>query len=444
MWDTIHAISTPEGNSPLGVIRITGPETIAFVKKIIPEMDLSLWPNFTKRAITFQLPGFSKIPGVLFCMRKPASYTCEDLVEFHLPGATPLLQTFSAHLVSSGIRLAHAGEFTSRAFMNGRISLAQAEGILELIHAENQAQLRAALHQLSGQFSQHIQQLRAQLTLLIAKIEANIDFSYHGDVEIDPHEIPRSLQEIQKTLQQIASQQSRRPQASSGTTVALIGPPNAGKSTLFNALIGQEMAITSEEAGTTRDVLEAEFSWKGCLFRVYDTAGFEEISEDFIKNQAQKFRRRLQEHCQICLFICPLERAEDLLLQEAFELISNEKLLVLSKCDLAKESYPHFDFKSYPVSAKTGEGLISLKDALFNCVHQQQSIGYGYLLNARQQAALQRAMICLEQAETLATSDLDFIAFELREASEHLATITGEIVSEDILAQIFQQFCIGK
>lgn len=445
MWDTIHAISTPEGVSITAIVRISGEEAIALAQKLTPKTSLENWCSFSKGKVWLQIPGFAPIPSVLFLMKKPASYTREDIVEFHLPGAVPLLQALSAHLVASGARVAYPGEFTQRAYLNGRISLTQAEGILEMIHAENQAQIKAALQQVSGKFHQEITLLREQITMLMAKIEANIDFAYHGDVEIDPDVIPLSLQELQNSLKQLVSQKAKIPQMSQGIPVALIGPPNAGKSTLFNTLTGKDYAIISEQAGTTRDILDAPFSWKTYSFRLYDTAGIEAVSENIVQNKAQAFRQRVQEHAQLCLFLADPIQFQNPSILAAYQALPDPKLLILNKCDLSLPT-PDLPFPVLKISAKEGIGIDALKDRLVEKMASDKTSlsGYGYLLNARQSASLQQSLACIERAQENATTDLDFIAFELREAANHLAVVTGEIVSEDVLTQIFAQFCIGK
>jgi tRNA modification GTPase len=446
MWDTIHAISTPEGMSLLGILRVSGIEAFTIVQKLIPETSLEAWPTYTKGNVKLHLPSFHPFTALLWVMRKPHSYTREDVLEIHLPGAVPLLQACSSQLLRLGSRLANPGEFTQRAFLNGRLSLAQAEGILELIHSENRTQLQSALQHLAGRFTQEIQKLRHQITSLLAKIEANIDFSYHGEVEISTEEIPQSLCEISETLKKLLQQQSRLPQHSQGISVALIGHPNVGKSTLFNQLIAREEAIVSPQAGTTRDILKASFTWKGYTFLLHDSAGIEYHPQNTLTQKAQAFRQRTQENTTLHLFVFSPEEFPNPELLQNYAASSALKIAVLNKKDL-----PSFDPKQIPpqgvaIAAKTGEGLETLKDALVQCVQKDSSSqpGFLYLLNTRHQVALEKASLCLKRAEEISLDSLDFIAFELREASTHLATLTGEILTEDILDQIFSQFCIGK
>lgn len=413
--ETVVAVCTPPGPSLRAVVRLSGPRA---------------------REIAGGIPG-----AVYFSA--PRTYTREELVEIHLPGAPPLVEALCRDLVARGARPARPGEFTRRAFLNGRIDLAQAEAVERVVAAEDQEECRAALEQLGGAFSRRVHSIEDALLNLGADAEAAIDFT-DQDIEILPvaEAVSRARAALEDLRSLLAGTAARRA-PDERPTVVLYGRPNAGKTALFNALAGQD-AIVSDVAGTTRDILSAELD-VGVKVRLLDTAG--QIEASGADGEAARRGREAMRAADVVLFVVD---AADPGSSKPLEGGGRPAILVVSKCDLAEGGAvrSRFPIREWVcTSARTGDGLAELRRKL------GKMLGAGlesrrealFRVNLRQSALLHEAEGALDRAASTAPGlGMEFVALDLRTALEALGGITGRHVGEDLLDRIFSRFCLGK
>ncbi len=449
--ETIAAIASPPGEALRGVIRLSGSDARRIAEAVWSE---SLGNARGVSDGTFA-DEVGEQPGLLIWMPGPRSFTREDVVEFHLPGSPFLLESALSRLLSLGARIAEPGEFTRRAFQNGRIDLARAEGILELIAARDLAERRSATALLFGGLSRRIEILRGELDQLRALSEASLDFDDTDTGHVDESQLQRLYDGIHAALEEAQSWESRRALGFSLPRVVLAGSANAGKSSLFNALCG-ERAIVSDMAGTTRDILRAEWSVATSAVELIDTAGLEDASPagDGARAQLERELRQKAEHARdsadLCLWV--VDATEPGVRVPPVELAH---LVVWNKCD-EPGALPSPDPAHLRVSARTGEGLASLEQ---RCAEQLGLLqgeaaapaGRGGAtrdreISARHRASLAGALEILEAGHAAWASEmpLELFADHLRRASERLEGITGETTPEDLLDRIFSQFCLGK
>ncbi len=413
--DTIVAVSSPAGAGLRAVVRLSGPSAV-------------------------ELGGGR--PGAVV-LRAPRTYTREDVVEIHLPGSPPLVERLLRDLVGLGARPARPGEFTLRAFLNGRLDLARAEAVEQLISSDSEEDRRAALAQLEGGFSRRLRTVESGLLDLCADAEAAIDF-VDQDIEILPvREAVARAARVLSDLRSLRSETAARRVSSDQPTVALYGCPNSGKSTLFNALTGSD-AIVTPVPGTTRDVLSADLD-AGIRVRLLDTAG--DHPAEGLEAEAAKRGREAAGGADLVLFVVdPREWEASLPLEPR----GRPSILVFSKGDLGAPGEVRSRFHIREVvctSAATGVGLPELKAAIAARLGMGPSEGGGarFRLNLRQRALLQEAEAALERAASVAPGlGMEFVSLDLRAAHEALGGITGRRVGEDLLDRIFSRFCLGK
>jgi tRNA modification GTPase len=380
------------------------------------------------------------VPGAVV-RRAPRTFTREDLVEIHLPGAPPLIDALLRLLVSRGARPARPGEFTLRAFRNGRIDLVQAEAVERLIAAEDDADRRAALGQLGGEFSRRLRRIEEGLLDLCADVEAAIDF-VDQDIEIlDREEARRRTRELLEELRGLRSESALGRVRDGRPVVALLGPPNAGKSTLFNALTGKD-ALVSPVPGTTRDVLAADVD-AGIPVRLLDAAGLSEPAGE-IEAEACRRAREAVRAADLVLFVVDASDWEPAVPLEPREAPA---LLVLNKCDLDPGTEARGRFRisrSVCVSARTGRGLPELRAALAERLGTSESSGR-YRIDLRQEEALEDAEAALDRASGSASGlGPEFAALDLRGALSALGAVSGRETDERLLDRVFSRFCLGK
>ncbi len=413
--DTIVALSSPPGPGLRAVVRLSGPRAAAI--------------------------GAARPGAVAF--RGPRTYTREDVVEIHLPGSPPLVDLLLRDLVEAGARPARPGEFTLRAFLNGRLDLAQAEAVERIVSAEDAEERRAALGQLEGAFSRRLAGIEGAVLDLGADAEAAIDFT-DQDIEIlSPGEARRRAEAIGADLRALVAETAAARVSDERPTAALLGRSNAGKSALFNALTGSD-ALVTEVAGTTRDVLAAELD-AGVRVRLLDTAGLQEASG--VDAEAARRAREAARSADVVLFVVDATDWEAAL---PLEPRGRPAILVVNKCDLAPGREVGGRFRLREVvctSARTGEGLGELKKALAGMLGGGEAGGAGarFRVNLRQRALLREAEAALDRAAGTAPGlGMEFVALDLRAALDALGGITGRSVGEDLLARIFSRFCLGK
>lgn len=455
--DTIAALATPCGRAGLGVIRISGPRALAIAETCFRS------PAGQTRRIPGShgvRHGFLHHPAsgdridevVLTVFHAPRSYTGEDVAEIGAHGGPVLLDALLDALVAAGARPAGPGEFTLRAFLTGRLDLSQAEAVADLIDARNAAAHHHALRQLGGGLRETLRRLRADLTELLAHAEAWLDFP---DEDIEPFALEGMVTLIDRVAAEatrMAESTRRRIHCDRGIRTALIGRPNVGKSSLFNAILGLERVLVSPTPGTTRDVVEATVDIGGYPFILADTAGLGSARDD-LDARGMELSRRQMAVADILLLIVSAEdgltEADRRLLGEAAASHA-QTLVCFNKCDLAPSDIPS-DLAGTPLlrtSATARDGIAELLGELERLGRDDlaESIAEGSLVNARQAEALRNLSAALAQAkERLFEGDsLELAAVDVRAALEHLGQIDGESASPDLLEIIFSRFCIGK
>lgn len=432
---TIFALSTAPGRAGIAVVRVSGPQAGAVIDAFAP-------PRPKERVAALRKlrdpeAGVILDEGLVLWFAAPRTETGEDMAEFHLHGGPAIVRGVLAALSRQpGCRLAEAGEFARRAFENGRMDLAQVEGLADLIEAETEAQRRQAVRQMGGALSQLYEDWRARLVEALALIESAIDFSDEADVSANAFERARAIVgELQGALQGHLDDGNRGEILREGFRIVLAGPPNVGKSSLLNALARREAAIVSEEAGTTRDVIEVRLDLGGYPVVVSDTAGIREAQGAI---EREGIRRTLAHAREADLVIW----LSDATLSEAAPPteLGRHVLPVANKADLV----PGLNAK-LAVSAKTGTGLDELTRTLSDMARKRIGVAEEpAITRARYREHLNRCMQALQAFMTSAETDMELRAEDLRQAANALGRITGRVDVEDVLGEIFARFCIGK
>jgi len=454
--DTIVALATAPGVGAIAVIRLSGEKSIDIVNLLFKEKNLSAQPSHTLHVGTLQHNGNVIDEVVVALYKAPRSYTGENIVEISCHGSPYIQQQIIQACVEKGARLAKPGEFTQRAFLNGKMDLAQAEAVADVIAAHSGAAQQAALKQLRGGFSGDLKSLRDQLIQFAALIELELDFS-DEDVEFANREELRKLVTDLKSKISMLIQSFRLGNViKNGVSVAIIGSPNVGKSTLLNALLNEDRAIVSDIAGTTRDTIEETLNINGVLFRIIDTAGIRQHTADVIEQIGveKSFEKMKGADMVLGLFDAARDSLEEVEARiTAFEKEGLKYLVVINKTDIAGEDNTRKKFapvagKALFISARQQLYLDNLKKRLYNTViegdiHTENTI----VTNARHISSLQNTLQCLEDIEAGMKNGLtgDLLAPDIRRCLHYLGEITGEVeVDRDILGTIFGKFCIGK
>jgi len=444
--DTIVANATPLIPSAVSVIRISGKDALSIGKKLFKKEGIK--PRRVYFGKIYDQNG-NTIDEVLFIYFKaPNSFTGEDVVEIHTHGSVPVVKKVIDEVVNYGARIAEPGEFTKRAFLNGKIDLTQAEAIAQLIEAKTEKASKVAVNILEGKLSEKIDALRNILLELISLIEAEINFPEDIE-EIEPFTIEEKLREVVNHIEELLSSYKRGQILTEGIKLAIVGRPNVGKSSLFNALIGYERAIVSEYKGTTRDFIEETVTIKGIPVRLLDTAGLRETKDYIEKIGIQKARERIKE-ADIVLFVFDAHEGwtnEDKKLYEEIEY--KQPIVVGNKIDLGLDkNHRNYYFKDIIyVSSKTKQGIDLLEEKLFEKLNLTEDQDSEVYINLRHYKALEKSKEILENSiRNLNTliNQKEILMLDLQEAEKHLEEILGIITTEDVLGNIFSNFCIGK
>lgn len=443
--DIIAAIATAPGRGGIGVVRVSGPSLSAFVS-VLPGGGLQ--PRLATRAIFRDRSGQALDEGLALFFPAPHSYTGEDVLELQGHGSPVVLGQVLARCIELGARLARPGEFTERAYLNGRIDLAQAEGVADLIEASNATAARAALRSLQGHFSELIQELKDKIINLRMLVEATLDFP-EEDVEfLQAGRAAERLQDLRAQLDRVLGATRQGSLLREGLRVVLVGEPNVGKSSLLNRLAGDEVAIVTEVPGTTRDTLREQVDIDGLPVHIIDTAGLRESSDPVERIGIERTWAEVA-RADLVLLLSDATRSVDDRSAAILERLpaALPRLRVVNKIDLLDqparvERDPSGEARVW-LSAKTGEGLDDLKRALWQQAGWQVAGEGLFTARARHVAALQVASSHLGQAAAH-SSQLELYAEELRLAHEALGGITGEFTADDLLGEIFSRFCIGK
>ncbi len=462
--DTICAASTAQGVGALGVIRVSGNDAFKIVNSVFKGRNLEEVDSHSVHygfIVNNGLVSSDKqndkneiVDEVMVAVfRAPKTFTAEDLVEISCHGSPYIQQQIIELLIQNGARMAEPGEFTQRAFLNGRIDLSQAEAVADLIAAENKASHRIALNQMRGGISSELSELREELINFTALIELELDFS-DEDVEFaDRKELDELISKIKFKIKKLIDTFEYGNAVKNGVPVAIIGKPNAGKSTLLNALLNEERAIVSDIAGTTRDTIEETINIEGITFRFIDTAGIRETTDTIEAIGVEKAKEKVTQ-AKIVIHLYE----DDIEILEELEQLLEDKIVfnLLSKVDKGSQSHEidseklktsHPNYHHFGLSVKKDINFERLKKELVESVKSGVDENTVIITNIRHKEALINALTALENVESGMKTGLpgDLLAFHLRETLKHIGSITGQIDADrDILGTIFGKFCIGK
>ncbi len=453
-WDdTIVAMATAPGIGAIAVIRISGPRSFEVMNQLFPKKDLLVQASHTIHVGLLKDGDIILDEVVLSLYRGPKSYTGEDVIEISCHGSPYIQEQILQAITKRAVRLAKPGEFTQRAFLKGKMDLAQAEAVADLIASNTEASKRAALHTMRGGFSSDLSQLREALISFSALIELELDFSQE-DVEFaDRTQFKNLIAQLKQATAALIGSFKLGNVIKNGVQVAIIGKPNAGKSTLLNTLLNENRAIVSDIAGTTRDTIEEVLNIDGVLFRLIDTAGIREHTDDAIEQIGVSKSKEKMRAAEVVVYLYDLLNIHAEELQQIVNEFEQEQInyiLVGNKADVANaEMVAQFAaFKnSLFISAKNNEQIDALKKSLVDHaiqgnIHTESTI----VTNARHYEALVGLMQSLEEVEQGLYNQVpgDLLALDIRQCLHYLGTITGSITHEDQLDYIFSKFCIGK
>ncbi len=423
----ISAIATAQGRGGVAVVRMSGEGALGVAKKMFSRKG-EFTPN---RMYAGEIDG-GRLRDFGYCVyfRAPRSFTGEDCVEFHCHGGTELARAVLEQTVALGARLAERGEFTRRAFLNGKLSLSAAEGLADMINAQSAAQARAGYTLYGEALTRACAPHRAALLECLAGIDAALDYPEEDLARETAFDVAEKLRGVRDGLAALAGQYRAGRKIKAGVNVAICGKPNAGKSSLLNALLGYERAIVSDVAGTTRDLVEGTLELGGVLFRFTDTAGMRE-SADAIEREGVRRAENAMKAADVVVWLKE---------EEAPPAAEVPLILVGAKCDVVRR-----EGCDVLVSARTGEGLEALKRLVYERGFGAENDG-AYLLEARHYEALAESAAAAARAVRAAESGLvpELVAEEVRAAWSALGTVSGETASEEIVTEIFSKFCVGK
>ncbi|WP_418655025.1 tRNA uridine-5-carboxymethylaminomethyl(34) synthesis GTPase MnmE [Anoxybacter fermentans] len=457
MHDTIAAISTPIGEAGLGIIRVSGDQAVDIVDRIFRgKKRLKDTDTYQARyGYIIDFKSGKKIDEVIcLLMRSPHSFTTEDVVEVGCHGGIVPLRRILNSILDAGARLAEPGEFTKRAFLNGRIDLAQAEAIIQIITSRTEKGMEIAVQQLEGGLSRKISNLRQKLIRVLAHLEAALDFPEDEIEGFSEGEIGKIISEVISEVEKLLKTSQTGKIYREGVRTIIVGRPNVGKSSLLNALLREQRAIVTDIPGTTRDVIEEMINLQGVPLKLIDTAGIRD-TEDLVERLGVERSKELLNKADLVLLVLDVSQE---LTDEDFkiiEMIRNKKtIVVVNKTDLdakidqfqLQKIFP--DQKIVRTSMVEEEGLDELRDAILELVFQGEVVSTDETIvtNLRHQRALEDALQSLNKAKESFKANMphDFVTIDLKAGVEHLGKITGETLTEDIIDQIFAEFCLGK
>ena len=449
MGDTIAAISTSLGVGAISIIRVSGNESINIVNKIFKGTDLRTKESHT---ITYgHIVDRDKIVDevLISIMKSPKSFTTEDIVEINCHGGIATTNKVLELLLLNGCRLAEPGEFTKRAFLNGRIDLIEAEGIMGVINAKSEKSRELAINQLNGSTSNLIKGLRQEILELLANIEVNIDYPEYDDIEqVTTKKLIPKLEHITSKIEHIIKKSESNKLINEGINVSIIGRPNVGKSSLLNCLLEEEKAIVTDIEGTTRDIVEGKISINGLILNIIDTAGIRNTIDIVEKIGVQKSFDLIEKSDLVLYMLNNNEK----LTEEDIKLLNGLKnknhIILINKIDLeSKLNKSYFD-NYIEISAKNNKGIESLKNKileLFN-LEKIETNDLSYLSDARSIALLKQSFNSIISAKQGVENNypVDMIEIDIKECWNLLGEIIGETYQEELINQLFSQFCLGK
>ncbi len=450
LFDTIAAISTPKGEGGIGIIRISGDKSFEILNKIFntknPNKDL----GFYKFNYGFIHDKGKIIDEVMIVrMKAPKTYTCEDVVEINCHGGYFVTEKVLELVLKNGARHAEKGEFTKRAFMNGRIDLSQAEAVMDLIHGKTEKSIFLSLDQLRGDLKNKINNFKKSLLDVTAHVNVVLDYPEEGIDDPLPENLRKNLEKVYEEANLLIESYDKGKKIKEGIKTVIVGKPNVGKSTLLNSLLREERAIVTHVPGTTRDIIEEIINIKGIPLVLTDTAGIRK-TDDIVENIGVEKSKQLIEKADLILLVLDasekLEK-EDMEVIEKIKENNKKTIVLLNKIDLERK----LDLSSYnlenivEISAKDNIGIEEMEDKIYSYI-VEEDVEKLIITNIRHKTALEKTKEAVKNIfETIDTGmPMDLISVDLKEALDSLSEITGEISSEDILEHIFGNFCVGK
>jgi tRNA modification GTPase len=457
MEDTIAAISTPPGTGGIGIIRISGENSFSIASRIFKgavEFE-NIKTHTIKYGKIVDPTSNETLDEVLVSkMNKPASFTKEDVVEINCHGGIVVLRKILSLIVKEGARIAEPGEFTKRAFLNGRIDLSQAEAVIDLINSKTEAGSKAALDQLEGKISKKLKELRGKLIELIAHIEVTVDYPEHDIEEITGDMVYESLKPIRNMIYNISKTFENGRMIREGLNVVIVGRPNVGKSSLLNELSGKSKAIVTDIPGTTRDIIEEYININGIPVKLIDTAGIRE-TEDVVERIGVERAKKAVDEADLTIMMIDGEAGINSKDIEIFgEVRDKRNIVVLNKIDVAsidniKEIEDYFkDFNLIKISIIKDIGTDKIEEEIID-LFNKGSLRLNdeiLLTNIRHKNMIDSCMVSIDNAISAYDGGmpLDMITIDIKDAAYYLGQITGESVNEQVLNEIFKRFCIGK
>lgn len=452
---TIVAISTAPGIGGIGIIRMSGKESFDILDKIFKtKSGKSIVPvaNAIKYGYIVNPQTHEVIDEVLVSyFMEPKSYTTENMCEINSHGSTIVMKQILDLCIENGAKLAEPGEFTKRAFLNGRIDLSQAEAVIDILNAKTEKESKSSMHQLEGYLSNDLKKIKEKLLEIMATIEVGIDYPEYEIEEVTNLDLENSLKQILKEFQILEKSFDKGKILRDGIKVAIIGRPNAGKSSLLNCLLREERAIVTEIEGTTRDTIEEYINIEGVPFKIIDTAGIRKAKDEVEKIGIEKAKEMAEEADLIIVILDSNKQIEEED-KEILEMIKGKKaIIVLNKVDILKKEKPIIPDKEHKIiaiSAKEKTGIEELYQEMINLfsLNKIQLQDESLITNVRHKNAITKARKSIEKAlETIQKGlPIDLIAIPVKEALESIGEITGENASESIIEEIFARFCLGK
>ncbi|MEG9433484.1 tRNA uridine-5-carboxymethylaminomethyl(34) synthesis GTPase MnmE [Terriglobus sp. ADX1] len=451
---TIVAVATPAGRGGIGVIRLSGKSALTVAQPLLPKIS-EAGPRHAVYGILRDVDGTRIDDAIATYYKAPHSYTGEDVVEIATHGSPVVLDWLLRRCVALGATPARAGEFTERAFLRGRLDLTEAEAVRDLIDAQTLEQAKLAAEQMSGSIAAEIRPAKDALLVLIATLEAGIDFAEDDTPIMAVDEIIAGVRAVQQPLQTLLASFTHGRLMREGLQLAIVGKPNAGKSSLFNRLVEQDRAIVTSTPGTTRDVIAERVNLNGIPVELLDTAGIRDTADEAERMGVERSRRAIADADAVLLVVDATEMAwtqddtlEAYLEKPLADALQNRPLLVAwNKADLRHGSQPLVaNTKGVVTSAATGEGIAELREEILRMAGSQPSAAGATLTNLRQRDAVQSALEALERAVAAARTGIphEMVLLDLYECLRALDSLTGQTTADDVLNRIFSSFCIGK
>lgn len=454
--DTIAAIATAMSSSGIGIVRISGEEAVLVADRIFEMKNHKKLSEMPTHSIHYgHIHDEDEVIDevMVLLMRGPKSYTREDTVEIDCHGGVYVMKRILETVIRHGARPAEPGEFTKRAFLNGRIDLSQAESVIDVIYSKNDFALKSSLSQLSGSVSEKIRDIRGTVLHEIAFIESALDDPEHISLEGYPEQLSEIVSDVVDKIEKLLANSDNGKMLKEGISTVIVGKPNAGKSSLLNTLVGEEKAIVTDIAGTTRDVLEEQINLNGVLLNVIDTAGIRD-TEDVVEKIGVERAKKYLKDADLVIYVVDTSTALDENDAEIMELLRDRHaIILLNKSDLeqittVEDVRKHLDKTMIPISAKEQTGIDALEKEIKEMFFSGKVTFNDevYITNIRQKTALQEALRSLKLVQQSIENDMpeDFYSIDLMNAYEELGTIIGEAVEDDLVNEIFSKFCMGK